>query len=272
MIFKRYELSKEYPRIAQNGAAPFLRCYLQENCDSPRPALVVCPGGGYWGCSESEAEPVALEFFDTGFHTFVVNYSCHPHIFPQALCDVAAAVELIHTHAEEWNLDKTKIAILGFSAGGHLAASYSVMYNDPQVKAVIDSKPVQASVLCYPVISAEPEFAHMGSIRSLSGHNEPTEEDIAHFSAEKHVNQSTPPSFLWHTAADNVVPVRNSLEYATALKANGINFELHIFPEGGHGLDLCKNPERDECDKAAQQVASAWVPLAKTWLKNTFDI
>ncbi len=271
MIFKRFELAKEYPQISKNGAEPFLRCYLQEDCKRPSPALIICPGGGYSCCAEGEGERVALEFFKTGFHIFILNYSVCPHVFPQAMCEVAAAVDLVQKHSDEWMLDGGKIAIMGFSAGGHLAASYSAMYNDPAVKAVIDSAPVQASVLCYPVITADPAFCHLGSMQNLTGKQALTDEDITHFSVEKQVNAATPPAFLWHTAADNVVPVRNSLEYAMALKNNGVNFEMHIFPEGGHGLDICQDTERDEYNLTAQATAAAWVPLAQNWLKRIFE-
>lgn len=275
MPTKVIRLKNEYSFLDINGAEPTLSCYLHEGSAPdalPRPALIVCPGGGYWGCAYGEGEPVAIEFTKAGLNCFVLTYSCRPHVFPQALREVAAAVDYIHRNAESLGVDSSRVAIMGFSAGGHLSASYSTMYDDPAVREVIDSKPVQASVLCYPVISAEPDFCHISSIQTLTGHDILTDDDIAHFSAEKHVSSATPPAFLWHTAADNVVPVRNSLEYALNLRKNGVNYEMHIFPEGGHGLGLCNNPDLKGYDAKSQEYAAVWVDMAKNWLKKIFDI
>ena len=144
-----------------NGSDPALEAYLPYNMtemcreNQRRPSVLICPGGGYVMCSQREAEPVALQYLKEGYNVFILWYSVAPQRFPQPLREAAAAVELIHRNAEVWNCDEGRVAILGFSAGGHLAALYSNAYDWPEVREVLpESKPVQASVLCYPVISA----------------------------------------------------------------------------------------------------------------------
>ena len=160
-----------------NGSEAVLEAYLPYNMTEMcrehqrRPCVLICPGGGYAMCSQREAEPVALQYLKEGYNTFVLWYTVAPKHFPHALREVAASVELIHRNAEAWNCDESFVAILGFSAGGHLAALYSNAYDWPEVREVLpESKPVQASVLCYPVISADPAVAHMGSFECLIGH------------------------------------------------------------------------------------------------------
>ena len=178
-------------------------------------------------------------------------------------------MELIHKNAAAWHCDTARTAIMGFSAGGHLAAHYSTAYDCPEVRALFpDSKPVQASILCYPVITADPAWAHLGSIDALTGKTERTPEEIQKFSCEKLVTDHTPPAFLWHTAADGGVPVMNSLLYAQALAAHRIPFELHVYPEGEHGLATSDARTLDKVLPEHEYV-HAWLDCAKKWLHIT---
>ena len=148
-------------------------------------------------------------------------------------------MELIRRNADAWNCDPDRVAIMGFSAGGHLAAHYSTSFDCPEVREVFPhSHPVKASILCYPVITADPAFTHMGSIINLSGHDPITAEDTARFSCEKLVTDHTPPAFLWHTAEDGLVPVEQSIRFAQSCADHGVPVELHVFPFGPHGLGL----------------------------------
>lgn len=219
-------------------------------------------------CSQREAEPVALQYLKEGYNIFVLWYTVAPKHFPHALREVAASVELIHRNAEAWNCDESLVAILGFSAGGHLAALYSNAYDWPEVREVLpESKPVQASVLCYPVISADPAVAHMGSFECLLGHLPLTAEETERFSCDRLVRDTTPPAFLWHTSEDNCVPVQNSLRYATALADHHVPFELHIFPYGYHGMSLCTRETLDGEITPGMQHAQCWVEESCRWLK-----
>ena len=257
-----------------NGSEAVLEAYLPYNMTEMcrehqrRPCVLICPGGGYAMCSQREAEPVALQYLKEGYNAFVLWYTVAPKHFPHALREVAASVELIHRNAEAWNCDESLVAILGFSAGGHLAALYSNAYDWPEVREVLpESKPVQASVLCYPVISADPAVAHMGSFECLLGHLPLTPGETERFSCDRLVRDTTPPAFLWHTSEDNCVPVQNSLRYATALADHHVPFELHIFPYGYHGMSLCTRETLDGEITPGMQHAQRWVEESCRWLK-----
>lgn len=267
-------LKDHYPFLGENGADPVLTVYVQNNSIPGlmnRPGILLCPGGGYGSISPREAEPIALELLTMGCNVFVLTYSVKPHRFPTQLREAAAAMELIHANAEDWSIDPQKIAIMGFSAGGHLAAHYTNAYDCPEVRAVFpDSKPVQASILCYPVITAESGKGHMGSFRNLTGETDPfPAEFIEKFSCHRLVSDKTPPAFIWHTAADGAVPVVNSLLYGQALAERKIPFSLHIYPHGPHGLATVDEQTNAQLQPGSE-LAKTWLPELKAWLKNLF--
>lgn len=273
MNYEILHLKDFFPALGENGCDAVLTAYRPDNLtemgrdDEIRPCLLICPGGGYEFCSQREAEPVALQFLPDGFHVFVLNYSVAPHRYPTQLREVAAALELIYQNAETWHCDSEHIAIMGFSAGGHLAAHYANAYDHPEVRAVFpDSKPVQASVLCYPVITADPAWAHLGSFNALTGKTSRTPDELLKFSCDKLVTAHTPPAFVWHTAADGCVPVMNSLLYAQALAAAQIPFELHVYPFGDHGL-ATSDDQTIDAPTAVHAYDHAWLPSAKKWLR-----
>lgn len=268
-------LKDHFPFLGTGGADPVLDYYLPFNMtemgreNSKRPCLLICPGGGYQFCSQRESEVVALHFLPEGYNVFVLTYSTSPHRYPAQIREAAAAIELIHQNAEHWNCDTAKIALMGFSAGGHLAASYVTKRNSPEIRDVFpESKQVNAVILSYPVITADMSFTHQGSILHLLGH-EPSPEEVEYHSCEKQVTADTPPAFLWHTASDQSVPVANSLVFASALAAQQIPVELHIYPFGQHGLSVS---DETVCDDVTADVAydHAWVGSVKRWLKQYF--
>ena len=276
MICEKIELKKHFDFLGTDNKNPTLDLYLPYNMvemnrqNQKRPCLLVLPGGGYGMCSEREAEPIALHFLPEGFNVFVLTYSVAPHRFPSQITEVAAAMELIYQNAEKWNCDTSKIAVMGFSAGGHLAAHYSTMYDCKEVREVFaDSKRPDASVLCYPVITSDFTTTHQGSFINLSGHDTLTPQEAEYFSCEKQVKETTPPAFLWHTAEDNVVPVENSLLYAKALAKYKIPFELHIYPHGGHGLSTSDKHTVDDVTNIVTY-NSQWLECLKKWFNLIF--
>ena len=269
-------LKDHFPFLGENSCDPTLDLFLPYNMtemgrqDQKRPCILICPGGGYAGVSQREGEPIGLHFLPEGYNVFVLTYSVAPNRFPTQLREVAAAMELIHHNADLWNCDPNRIAILGFSAGGHLAAHYSTGFDCAEVReAFPESKAVNASILCYPVITADPAYAHMGSFINLTGHDPITAEDMDNFSCEKRVTDHTPPAFLWHTAADGGVPVMNSLLYAGALAKHNIPCELHVYPFGNHGLATVDEHTNNGLDEKTAHAAN-WLPAVKKWLKLIF--
>ena len=158
--------------------------------------------------------------------------------------ELSLAVAYVRSHAQEWNIDPNRIAVCGFSAGGHLAASLGVFWKEAFVQRFLgldrDENQPNALILSYPVISGRPDLVHAGSRRNLLG-DYPDPEQLALFSLEDHVSDSTPPTFLWHTASDSGVPAGNSLVFAQALAQREISYELHIYPRGEHGLSLAND-------------------------------
>ena len=228
------------------------------------PCVVLCPGGAYAYTSGREAEPLALKFLAQGIACAVVYYTCHPggH-YPVSLLQVCEGMNLLRERAGEWHIQPDNLFVMGFSAGGHLAASVGNEWNTPAVTEKLGkSVRPRGMILCYPVITSG-EFAHKGSFQNLLGDSW-SEEAAAERSQEKLVNADTPPAFLWHTFSDQAVPVENSLMMAAALRRQGIPFEMHIYPQGQHGLSLC-----DEFVGSPVPHNAGWIDLCVKWIMDT---
>lgn len=238
------------------------------------PLVLICPGGGYAMTSNREAEPIALQFNSMGYQAAVLRYSCAPAVYPTALCEVAQSVKFIREHAEDWNVDAEKIIVMGFSAGGHLAASYGVFWNELWLteKMQCDKQLLKPNglVLCYPVISSKEEIAHQDSIKNLLG--EFYQEMKEQVSLEDKVGKHTPKTFLWHTFTDPVVPFWNSFRFAEALGKAGVPMEYHLYPQGGHGLSLANEQTANEEGKGVEKVCQSWVSLLRSWMLENFGL
>ena len=238
------------------------------------PLVLICPGGGYAMTSNREAEPIALQFNSMGYQAAVLRYSCAPAVYPTALCEVAQSVKLIREHAEDWNVDAEKIIVMGFSAGGHLAASYGVFWNESWLteKMQCDKQLLKPNglVLCYPVISSKEEIAHQDSIKNLLGESYPEMKEQV--SLEDKVGKHTSKTFLWHTFTDPVVPFWNSFRFAEALGKAGVPMEYHLYPQGGHGLSLANEQTANEEGKGVEKVCQSWVPLLRSWMLENFGL
>lgn len=230
------------------------------------PAVIICPGGGYYKVADKEGEPVAVRFAAHGIQAFVLNYSVPFVPFPVALLELAKATAYVRENADKWDIDPDNISVCGFSAGGHLAASLGVHWNSELVKNSLgfsnEHKP-NSLILCYPVITSG-KYAHEGSMQNISS-PENIFEDM--FSLEDHVSTDTPRTFIWHCADDDVVPVENTLLFTLSLSRHKISFESHIYPFGGHGISLCDETTSYTINEHNEK-CSEWFAKATDWIKN----
>ena len=270
------QITLEVPYAAANLTAPekpatLTPVYLpfsQENGWKIRPAVVICPGGGYDYCSEREAIPVAMRFASYGVQAFVLDYSVVKKPFPMALMELAAAVAYVRSHAKDYEVDPNRILVCGFSAGGHLAGSLGVHWNHAVLTDVMGDSAAyrpNGQILCYPVITAG-ENAHRGSIDNLTDGGQCRMDMV---SLETQVDGDTPQTFLWHTSDDDCVPVENTLMMAQALATHHIPFELHIYPHGGHGLSL-SDETTAMGDWHCNSVCASWFTDCIAWIRREF--
>ena len=267
MIYQNIQLWAEHPECV-------LRTYV---CDeylakgAPlRKAMIICPGGGYEFLSERESEPIARKYLAAGMNVFVLYYSVGDGAKDMVpLIELSMAITHVRENSERYNIDPERVFVTGFSAGGHLAASSATLWNHRRVRKTLGidkgkraegiNRPT-GTVLCYPVISAG-EFAHKPSIDRLCGNVNATPEERAIFSLEKQVSSQTSPAFIWHTFADRLVSVQNTILYVEALVKNKVPVEAHIFPYGSHGLSL----GTWEIGSVNEHI-QCWIELAVKWI------
>lgn len=242
---------------------PTMTVYLAPSDKATGASVVICPGGGYGHLAmDHEGKQVAEWLNGLGVAGVVLKYRLGPRYHhPAMLQDASRAIRTVRARAADWHLDPHRVAILGFSAGGHLASTAGTHYDAGQADA---SDPIERQssrpdrmILLYPVIGLATPYAHKGSLRNLLGENPPSEV-VTSLSNETQVREDTPPTFLVHTNADTAVPPENSLLFALALRKEKVPVELHLFEKGRHGLGLGpKDP-----------AFGAWPGLCATWLKG----
>ena len=262
----------EYKKITTDSGV-LMEAYIHSDHEElnvgKRKAIVVCPGGGYGFLSEREAEPIALKFFAEGFNAFILRYSVGEKASGlRPLCEILLAIKHIRENQDEYLVIPDRVFAIGFSAGGHLAASAATLYDIPEIEDRVGSdreicKP-NGVILCYPVIDAG-QFTHFWSIQNISGKEQPTKEDIELFSLQNHVKPTTPPAFLWHTADDGAVPSENTLLYALAMRKNKVPVEVHVYPHGTHGLALCNKETWSGYESHVMPYVEGWIDLAINW-------
>lgn len=253
------------------GHEPHGLLYLPKRDTNAPPAsfMVIFPGGGYGGLAiDHEGYQIAQWCNEHGIGALICLYRHRGGGYghPTPLQDAQRAIRLVRHHAKNWHIDPNHIAIIGFSAGGHLSSTLSTHFDFGNASA---EDPIEkqscrpdAAILCYPVIGMGKPYTHAGSQRNLLG-EKPSPELLANLSNEDQVTPQTPPTFLLHTQEDKVVTVENSLVYYAALAKHGVPSALHIFPKGPHGIGLSqKLPE-----------SSHWPELCMLWLKgNGFSV
>jgi acetyl esterase/lipase len=277
--------------------------YLMDNSqeiqsDRKHPAIVVCGGGGFLKISEREKEPVALHFLNEGFQVFVLDYhtkSTGDGSYPKPVYDLAKMILTIRENAELWKVDPEKIAVIGFSTGGHLCASLATQWQEEYlgIKLGVEAKAIKpnAVVLCYPLLDylyqqekaredqrynefspsigmRKSDFMQM-TLEAGVGVNA-TLEQYKEASPYYHITENTPPTFIWHTANDELVYVGQSLRFAERLGEHQVPYELHIFEKGAHGLSLANKKSTGNPELINGEVA-VWADLALKFLNRHFS-
>jgi acetyl esterase/lipase len=238
---------------------PTLTIYRPKIIASTHAAMIICPGGGYYYCAPNEIKPPANWLNSLGITAFVLRYRLGPtYRYPIPLEDVQRAIRLVRSRAVEFDIDPDRVGVIGFSAGGHLAAGAATAFDlgNPRALDTVDrssSRP-DLAMLVYPVITMKLCYGKTRSREFLLGKN-PSPELIERASIEDHVSPQTPPCFIIQAADDRVISPSNSLLMATACFGSKVPFELHIYPRGGHGFDV---GSRDPLMKPWLTLASAW--------------
>ncbi len=272
-----------------------------------RPAVVICPGGAYLNCSDREAEPVAMAFANMGYHAFVVRYGTYtegkPGLFmpepgkpipvkehcvhPEPMRDIARAFLEIRAHADEWYVDVERIAVCGFSAGAHNSAMYATRWHEDVLSGYF-GKPAEtfrpaACILGYTLsdyvymkqvsVGEDPmaESLFKASNVALLGTENATHIQLEDVSPALHITEHTPPTFLWATCEDTLVPVQHTLIMAKALADGKVPFEVHVFENGPHGLSTATQSAAAAKSNIKPDVA-LWLPMCETWLNKRFAL
>jgi acetyl esterase/lipase len=242
---------------------PSLTIYRPASDRGQHAAIVVCPGGGYAGLAmDHEGRQIAEWLNSLGITACVLKYRLGPRYHhPSPLLDAQRALRTVRANAAKWQLDPTKVGILGFSAGGHLASTAATHFDrgDASAPDAVDRQNARPdfAVLVYPVIALATEYAHAGSRRHLLG-DKPDAKLVESLSNERQVTADTPPCFLVHTGEDKAVPPENSLLFYKALRKAGVPAELHVYERGPHGFGLGK----------ADPSLTTWPGLCVAWLRK----
>ncbi|WP_114748101.1 alpha/beta hydrolase [Pleomorphovibrio marinus] len=265
------EVDKNEIVVVRNVVDPMVEVFLPARRSSTGHAVVICPGGGYGVLAyDWEGLDMAKWLNSHGIAGIVLKYrlpsgisQTEPHLVP--LSDAKEAIKLVRENADAWGIAKDKIGVMGFSAGGHLASSLATHFDDKEIGALDSRAGVSTRpdfvLLGYPVISFDPSFTHSGSRNNLLQETKEAKW-VDYFSNEKHVTESTPPTFLFHSQDDAGVPVAHSLRFYEALTEAGVLAEMHLYPKGGHGYALSINKEGTQ---------KGWMESCIKWIKSLED-
>jgi len=264
MIYETVQIYPGRPHVT-------LTVYAADEAYSPRDALLVIPGGAYRGvCADREGEPIALRFLAAGVNAFVLNYtvSSGECLDLQPLCDASVAMRYIRENADKYHVNPNRVFAVGFSAGGHLAASLATLWHEKRLQEKLpgmgDMNRPEGAILCYPVLTMN-EYTNGATCDSLTGGDKALME---FFSIEKHVDEKSAPAFFMHTSTDQAVPVENSLVTAQAYAAAKVPHELHIYPDGLHGVALANEVTWQGNPNWLSKGAESWPDEALRWMRS----
>lgn len=259
-----------------------LTSYIQPKCSelpnqTALPAVIIFPGGGYKVLSERESEPVAFSWLAKGYNVFILRYSIQEHAaFPQPMLDAFKAIAHVRKLHQHYNIHPDKIALLGFSAGGHLAASVGTLWNREEYQQLAgiegqEHKP-NALILAYPVITTDWMKLNIeANLKNILREKFDDPKMISTVTCHHNVGPHTPPTFLFHTTEDQSVPASDSLKFANALDEKGVPYELHIFQRGPHGISRANALTDDGTGLKIEPEVQCWGDLCSAWLDRLFE-
>lgn len=250
-----------------------LTTYVQNEGWKKRDAILVIPGGGYGCiCDDREGEPIALAYAAKGVNAFVLRYSVLEKAkFPRPLIEASLAIAYIRDHAEEFHIDPERVFCVGFSAGGHLAASLGTLWHLPEIYEATGmeyghNRPT-GMILCYAVLSTA-SATHLETFCRAIGSEHPTEAELKKYSVEQNIDERTAPAFFMHTSNDQAVPVANALTVAMKMAEKGMKFELHVYPNGPHGVALGDWQTGRGNDAWVDEKVARWIDDSIYWSKS----
>lgn len=273
MRHEQLSSSRFAPALPGGTTDVTLTAYVRESlpvlADSGhRWGVLILPGGGYEMHSPLEGEPVALAFLERGCQAFVLDYPLAPDRHPRPLLAAAGALAWMKANGPQWGMDR--FAVCGFSAGGHLAGSLANLWHLPLLSDTLSQSSEafrpDAAILSYPVTMAQPRQGNL-TFDNLLGDGVPVEGPLELLSLERSVSAQNPPTFLWATQSDQMVPVEHTLTYAAALQTAGVPMELHIYPSGPHAMGLA-TPESAPGRSYSKPHVATWFPLCAEWLEQ----
>ncbi|MFB9769247.1 alpha/beta hydrolase [Lactiplantibacillus modestisalitolerans] len=304
MQIKEIQLDEQNPNVTLT--AYLLADSAETVKGKPRPAVLICPGGGYFSCSDREAEPIALQFNALGYHAFVLRYTVYQdgtlsfpdlskplpvkadRLYPHALRDLGRAVLTVKHHAQDWQVDPDQLVLCGFSAGGNNVGLYATNWNQPILTDYLNVTPAElkplAVIMGYPLTDyhlimedlkhkADPmdlAFIKASNV-ALVGEAEPDDATLTKISPACQVTDQTPPCFIWTTAGDQLLSSRHSLRMAAALAAHHVPYELHVFEDGPHGLSLATQASSESRSQIKPDVAQ-WMTACTGWLAKRLSL
>ena len=280
MIYETHKIELDYskinaPKIDYTPTLTLMIPNLEKEFEgndnyAARPTVLILPGGGYAFRSDREAEPIAMHYLTHGFNCAVLYYSGAPAIFPVSLLETLTAIKFLRDNAQKYHVNKDKLYVCGFSAGGHLAASAGTLWNGKEAKDYFgntdDLKP-SGTILAYPVISSDFDGCtriHKGSFNNLLGPDRMNDTDMLEYLClDRRVTRDTSPTFIWSTFEDTCVPCESTLRFASALRKCGVPFEMHIYEKGGHGMAT-----GDKVTNNAVFRAKDWLAESAAWIAD----
>lgn len=241
-----------------------------------RPAIIIMPGGAYAFLSPNEAEPVALTFLKEGFNTFVLNYSVGEESeYPALLEEVSRAIWEVRKRADEWNINPNAIAVMGFSAGAGVASMAATQWNSPGLAKSLGipeggNKP-NALIIGYGSSDTrtymDDSFENKLSLGKIAAKRDP------HLDVVNFVGEDTPPAFIWHTRNDHIIPSDQPLRMAIKMQEFNLQYELHVFQFGDHGMSVFNNLSSYQAGNSGEcRNVGLWVQMCTNWLCEIFQI